>query len=166
MFNANDLRIVKNPGSRQLYRSEDRDTSGETSTKDPGEPVKRGGTGSNFVTLLANGDPEIGTDIFVGIVASVSTETATADGVVSVTGLRVSSVIEGRPTTSGNMDTESELNDLLLESKAFDLASGAFTIDEDETDAVGTLGLFILNGDLLNLTLDVLVDVRLTISGR
>ena len=170
MFNANDLQIVKSPGTRLLFYSELRNSSGATATTKPGEPVKTGiNTSDRFVILLANGDPSFtgsSSDRFVGIAAVESTESATVTGRCSVTTLRSGSMIEGRPTTSANMDTASELDALIGGSVAFDLASGAFTIDEDEVSDPGSLGLIIVGGDLLNLTMLVMVNSRASIFGQ
>ena len=142
--------------------AEDRTTSSVTATMKPGEPVKRGGTGGNFVLPVATGDPEIGTDILVGIVAKESTETSTADGKVLVDVVGLGTKLRGKATTASNIDTQSELDGILLDFVAFDVTAlsgtnGDFTIDENEGDDPNGHGLCVVGGDIELGTLDVLV---------
>ena len=158
-----DLTMVKGLGSVRRYLAEDRTTSSVTATMKPGEPVKVAGTGTNFVAPLATGDPEVGTDEFVGIVFSESTETSSADGEVYVrTVIPVVSVIRGKATTSTNVDTEAELNGLIGDWVAFDVTAssgtnGIFTIDENEGTDPNVHGLKIVGGNFDKSTLDVIV---------
>lgn len=119
-----------------------------------GEPVKFGGTGNNYVVPLADGDPEVSTDRMIGIAASDSTQTASADGVVEVyvvtPGL---TVMRAKATTAANVDTDAELLAVLNDRVAFDLAAGVYTVDENEGDDSGH-GLQIVGGDIVNTTID------------
>jgi len=142
--------------------AEDRTTSSVTAAMNPGEPVKRAGTGTNFVAPLATGDPEIGTDLFVGIVSKQSTETSTADGRVNVALVGLGSLLRGHATTPSNMDTQAELDGLMLDFVAFDVTAltgtnGDFTIDEDEGTDPNVHGLMIIGGDIEAGLLDVVV---------
>jgi hypothetical protein len=158
-----DIEIVKNPGGVLTFQAEDRNTSGLSATMKYGEPVKVAGTGSNFVQLLATGDPEISTDEFVGIVNKESTETASADGEVEVqTLIPFLSVLRGKATTSGNIDTASELLGVINDWVTFDYASSTFTIDEDEGSDPNVHGLCIITGDINDGTLDVIVHANAT----
>lgn len=142
----NDVKIVNQSdalsGVFRTYKVEDRTTSGATATIKPGEPVKRGGTGGNYVTLLATGEPVI-TAPMMGIAVTESTETASADGEVQVfiptPGV---SVMRADATTSGNL-----ANGILNDTVAFDLTGGVFTVDEDEGDDPNVHGLEILGFD-------------------
>jgi hypothetical protein len=128
-----------------------------------GEPVKIGGTGNNYVVPLASGDPEVGTDRMIGIAASDSTQTATADGVVEVYVIVPgSTVLRAKATTAANVDTDAELLAILNDSVTFDLANGVYTIDEDEGDDTGH-GLMIVGGDVVNKTVDFVVRPSATI---
>ena len=80
---VNDIKVVKGAGPTITWQAEDRTTSSQTVAYLPGEPLKKGGTGGNFALALATGDPEVGTDEFLGICRKASTETSTADGVVA-----------------------------------------------------------------------------------
>ena len=114
----------------------------------PGEPVKKAG---NFVASLANGDCVVdgtGTnDIFVGVAASTSTETATDDGFVEVVPHNDSLEYEMAVTTPANMDTQAELDALLFNRVTVDLAGGIYTLDENDAD--DRLKIFeIVGGDI------------------
>lgn len=115
-----DISVLSHSLGVEGFLAEDRTTSSVTATMKAGEPVKRAGTGTNFVAPLATGDPEIGTDIFVGIVAEESTETSTADGKVDVDIVQLGTKLRGKATTAANMDTQSELDGLILDFVAFD----------------------------------------------
>jgi len=162
---AGDIKILSGSLGTVSLLAEDRTTSSVTTNLLPGEPVKRAGTGTNFVQPVATGDPEIGTDIFVGIVHSQSTETSTADGTVEVDLVGLGTRLRGKATTTTNMDTQSELDGLILDYVAFDVtgagtngSTGVFTIDEDEGTDPNVHGLCIIGGDTSRGTLDVLVS--------
>lgn len=113
-----------------------------------GEPVKIGGTGNNYVVPLGNGEPIIATDIIVGIAATDSTQTATADGVVEVLMPLPGLIWSCKATTPANIDTDAKLLALLNDRVTFDLAAGVYTVDENEGDGA-THGLRILGGDIV-----------------
>lgn len=114
-----------------------------------GKPVKIGGTGNNYVILLATGDPEVGTDRMIGIAQSTSTDTASADGTVEVAVIRPGvTKMRAKVTTAGNMDTDAELLAILGDSVTFDLTSTTFTVDENEGDDPDVHGLVIVAGDI------------------
>jgi len=132
-----------------------------------GEPVKIGGTGSNYVIPLADGDPEVGTDRMVGIAASASNETASADGTVEVYMiLPDSTVMRAKATTGTNIDTDAELLLLLNDSVTFDFSSSTYTIDENEGDDPNVHGLIIVDGDIANKTLDFIMKQGVGIGGE
>lgn len=142
----NDIKIINQSdglaGKILSFNVEDRTTSGASATIKPGEPVKRGGTGNNFVTLLATGEPVI-TAPMVGVAVSESTETSSADGSVQVfvptPGV---AVMRADATTAANLaDT------ILYDTVTFDLNAGVFTVDEDEGDDPNVHGLQILSYD-------------------
>lgn len=132
--------------------------SGAVASITQGEPVKIGGTGSNYVVLLATGDPEIGTDRMVGIAANDSTDTVAADGVVDVImPIPNATVMRCAATTVGNIDTDAELLAILNDSVTFDLTGSDFTIDENEGDDPNVHGLMILDGDIIDGTLEFVI---------
>lgn len=147
------------------FRVDDRDTSSASATIKPGEPVKQ--NNANFVLLCATGDPEQGTDAFVGIAHNESDETSSAEGTVDVEVVApYVTRIRGRATTSTNIDTDAELKGVLMDAVTFDLSSGDFTIDEDETDDPDVHGLVIVDGDINKGTLDVYVKPLATLFGN
>lgn len=153
----NDVTIVDSTGGVvREFRVDDRTTSGASATIKPGEPVKKSG---NFVVLLATGDPEIGTDEFVGIAVDESTETSSADGVVNVfVPAPGKSVMRCKATTTTNIDTDDELEGVLQDCVTFDLTGTTFTVDENEGDDPNVHGLQIVDGDISKGTLDFVVQ--------
>jgi hypothetical protein len=112
-----------------------------------GEPVKMKADGSPYAIPLATGDPEIGTDQFLGIAMSASSHTATADGVVSVFQPGTDSVLECKATTVANVDTKAEIDALINDTVTFDLTGSTYTIDEDEGNDDNVHGLRIIGGN-------------------
>ena len=144
-----DLRIVANGYGVRDFDTDDRDTS-DINQLLWGEPVKRGGAGNNFAMPVDTGEPEIGTDVFLGIVKRDSTETAGVDGKVEVERVGPGTVIEGDATTSASIDTASELLGLMLDFVAFDVsATSVYTVDEDQAGAATQLMLQIVGGDII-----------------
>jgi hypothetical protein len=107
----------------------------------PGEPVKiLADEGGNYAGHLATGDPELGTDIVLGIAKSQSTETDTADGEVEVY-LPLPGVIWSCAAhTPTNLATG-----ILLDCVTFDLANGVYTVDENEGSDEDVHGLRIMD---------------------
>ena len=163
MFNIDDIGVIRGSGSNYTVNVEDRDTSSASATLKRGEVAKR--NNANFALLVADGDPEQGTDILVGLITSESTETASADGTAEALQLLPSAVLRGRATTAANIDTAAELLGVIFDHVTFDVSSGAITIDEDEGDDPNVHGLVIIDGDEVNGTLDVLVHQDVVLGG-
>lgn len=152
----NDIKILEpKDGSTRTYVVEDRTTSSASATIKVGEPVKvRGAEGGNDVIILATGDPEIGTDIVVGIAMSESTETSTVDGTVEVfIPTPGSSLLRCRATTPANVNTAAKRLALLNDTVTFDLTGTTFTVNENEGVDDNVHGLVIVdintsNGDI------------------
>lgn len=125
----------------QTMQVDDRTTSSDTQIF-PGDPVKLTSEGSNFVTHLATGDPEIGTDIMFGIAATISTETSTVDGFVDVYSPIQGIVYRCKATTSGNIATG-----ILYDTVTFDLTTTTYTVDENEGSDENVHGLRIVQID-------------------
>lgn len=112
-----------------------------------GEPVKLKVAGSPYVIPLADNEPVIGTTTqVIGIAASDSTQTASADGQIAVYVPDGECEWEVAPTTSTNADTQSEINALVGDRVLFDLVAGVYTLDENAGDTA-TSGLQITGGD-------------------
>lgn len=159
------IQVVENPGTVMKPVVQDRTTTSMTAQMNAGEPVKvRTKDGSALdVIPVATGDAEIGTDELIGVTNRDSTETSSADGEVEVTRIiPMSTVLRGKATTSGNIDTQSEIDALLLAWVCFDVTAltgtnGDFTIDENEGSDSNVHSLQILRGDPVLGTLDVFV---------
>lgn len=130
-----------------------------------GEPVNYGGaltsgaSASNYAFALTDGKPLIGTDQFAGIASEDSDHTASVDGVIYVTRpIPQHTLLRGKASTTGNIDTDAELLAILYDAVTFGLASGVYTIDEN--DAANAAGLMIVDGSVAKGTLDVVVDAR------
>lgn len=145
-----DVEIVKTGGAHEVTFL----TAAATSLY-PGDPVKKNG---DYVTRVATGDPEIGTDEFIGVCLNASTDTASAAGEVRVMVFAPDTVGRIKATTSGNVDTDAKINALKMHSVAFDVDSTTVTIDEDEADDPNVHGLYIIGGDKDKGTLDFIVN--------
>lgn len=157
---AGDISVVSEAAGVRQYEV----ASGATAIN-PGEPVMRtptystGATDANTVVVLTDGKPTIGTDNFIGIAANAGTHTASAAGVVNViVPIPHKTLIRGDAATGTNIDTASELTNILGDLITFDLSSSTYTLDEDDT--ANASGLEIVTGDTTKLTLDVVVDAR------
>jgi hypothetical protein len=146
------------------FRVDDRTASSAAATIKPGEPIKQSG---NFALLVATGDPEVGTDAFIGVAENESSETSTVDGFVNANvAVPYVTKYRGKATTPANMNTDDELEGILLDAVCFDLVAGVFTIDEDEGDDPNVHGLVIIDGDIRKGTLDVYVKPLNTLFGN
>ena len=146
------------------FRVDDRTTSSASATHKPGEPLKQSG---NFTLLCATGDPEQGTDAFIGLAHNESTETSSADGSVDIeVVVPYITRIRGKATTVANIDTDDELEGVLNDAVTFDLTGSTFTIDENEGDDPNVHGLVIVDGDIDKGTLDVIVKPLATLFGN
>lgn len=152
----NDLQIVKGGGEVIQQLVEDRTTSSDTQLF-AGEPVKKAGTGTNFVQHVATGEPTNAAPMY-GITVDDSTETSTADGNVNTQLLIPGrTILRGKATTAANIDTQAKLDALINDAVTLDLTSTTFTIDENEGDDPDVHGLIIVGGNIDKGTLDVLV---------
>ena len=116
-----------------------------------GEPVKLGGTGSNFAILMIDGDPElaggVSADTVIGVASTDGTHTAAANGVVDVLLPLGGVVFSARALTVGSVDTDAELLGVLNDRVVFDLTAGVFTVDAAAGDSA-TNGIRIVGGDI------------------
>lgn len=152
-MSLDDFKLVKQGGLSSVPTYKYRVQAGATNIK-RGEPVKLSSISGEYVVPLADNEPVTGTPTFLGIAATTSTETASADGFVEVYKPLPGLVFRAKATTPGNIDTDSELKALLNHHVAIDLISGVYTVDENATHA-GTNGVIIIDGDIVNGTLDV-----------
>lgn len=113
-----------------------------------GEPVKLKAAGSPYVIPLADGEPVIGTTTqVVGVAASDSTQTASADGYVMVYPANLPGVIwKAKGKTSSTVDTQSEINALCGDNVVLDLTSSTYTVDAAAGNGA-TSGVQIVGGN-------------------
>ena len=151
----NDIKVLKSHYGVQRFRTEANVTVGIL----PGDCVIKGGTGSNYAGLLLDGMPTQGTDVWIGVTRSTGTNTTAVDGTIQVEIVGPGSILEGRATTASLIDTDAELLGILNDYKNFDrtaaTVAGVLTIDQSQADAMATLSLMVLDGDIVKGTLRV-----------
>ena len=102
-----------------------------------GEPVlKKLGSGvaaGAVVAPAATTTPLVGTDYWVGIAASVSTNTATATGTVDVWPLDDATVYLIAPKTSTSYNTQALYDNAVGARVTIDLTSGVYTLNATDT---------------------------------
>lgn len=112
-----------------------------------GEPVKLKAAGSPYVIPMATTEPIIGTTTqVIGIAASDSTQTASADGTVEVYLFKQGVIYSAKASTPANIDTKAKLDALENDRVVFGLATGTYTVDENAGDGA-TKGLQIVGGN-------------------
>jgi len=112
-----------------------------------GEPVKLKVAASQYVIPMADAEPVIGTTTaFVGIAATNSTHTASANGTVDVILPLPGITYLCAPKTAASVDTQAEYNALVNDPVLFDLTSSVYTVDTDATAT--TSGLVIEDLDI------------------
>ena len=111
-----------------------------------GDLVTKDGSNQGYVKVAVDGGSS--SLVWVGVAATTSTDTATADGVVDVFD-SVTNVIRGYATTSSNL-----ARSLVFTQVTLDVTSSVQTIDENDTSS----GTFIIVGYDTN---DGTVDFRL-----
>lgn len=148
------------------FRVDDRTTSSAAATQKPGEPLKAFNN-TNYVLLCATGDPEVGTDAFVGLAERESDETSSADGSVDASvAVPFVTKFRAKATTPANIATDAALLGVLQDSVCLDLTNGVFTIDEDEGDDPNVHAFVIVDGDIAKGTLDFYVKPLNTLFGN
>jgi len=109
---------------------------------------------SNKAARITTGEPEIGTDIMLGIASAPSTDTASVAGTVEVAILNPGkTVLRGEATTPANLDGATEIG----KSVTFDVSGDDFTVDEDEATDDAVHSLRIIGSDVDDGTVDFVV---------
>lgn len=112
-----------------------------------GEPVKLKTAGSQYIIPLADAEPVVGTTTaVVGIAATNSTQTSTANGIVYVFENLPGAVWLCAAKASTAVDTQTEYNALVNVPVLFDLTAGVYTVDTAVT--ASTSGLVIESLDI------------------
>lgn len=154
-----DVKIVDSPYNvvpTIVCKVDDYTTSSSTQIL-AGEPVKLSAAGGNVVVKLADGDPEIGTDIVFGIAASDDTATATADGEVEVYAPLPGIIYRCKATNPANL-----AEGIRYDTVTFDLTNATYTVDEDEGTDEDVHGLRIVDFDATNGTVDFEIKINAT----
>lgn len=164
---ANDIKVLSSGGASQLPVLRWKTSKLET-TINPGEPVmfNSGIANTNdYVIALTDGKPLVGTDYFVGIAASTSTHTSSADGYVDVYQPISGAVYRAKAKSTTAADTQSEVDDLVGKHTLFDLTASTYTIDTAASDDINN-GLLIVGGNPSNNEVDFQINPRATYLSR
>ncbi len=144
----NNIRILKGGATVQRFRTE----ANVTVSPLPGDAIKGAiGTGTNYVGLCLDGDPEQETDVFIGVSKNGGVaNTASANGTIDVELISSGrTILEAKATTVANVDTDAKILALLFDQVTFDrsaaTAAGVLTVDEDEGTDTDVHGLCILD---------------------
>lgn len=143
----NDIQIV-NPSNARVIKCR---TEANATAILAGEPVKIGGTGTNYVVPAADAEPT-STTLGFGLATSNSTQTASTDGTVDVCLFDPCVTFRAKAKSAAAIDTEAELLGIINDLVLFDLTSGSYTVDT--ASANGAYGLRILGGDVIQGTVD------------
>jgi hypothetical protein len=92
-----------------------------------GEPVIKT-LGAAVVTQMATNKPVVATDFLVGVAATNSTQTASADGEVWVNPIIKDVIYLIKPNNTALFDTQAEYDALVGDRVLIDLTTGVFTI--------------------------------------
>lgn len=124
-----------------------------------GEPVKLKVAGSPYVIPLADAEPVVGTTTaVVGIAATNSTQTSTADGFVFVFEALPGAVWLCAAKLATAIDTQAEYNALVNNPVLFDLTSTVYTVDTAVT--ASTSGLVIVSMEIIRYPGKVAFTIR------
>lgn len=144
-----DISVIKDCGPAVEWQTEAASTAILA-----GEPVKLKSAGSPYGILCADADLTIGTDtVFLGIAASDSTHTASADGIVRVYMIKPSSILRAKAKTYSTVDTQAEINALCGDRVVLDYTSSTWTLDAASGDNSAN-AFYILGGDPVRGTID------------
>lgn len=142
-----DVSII-GPSGQNLPSALSFRTEANTTVINAGEPCKIGGTGVNYAVITADAEPVTTDPTFIGIAATTSTQTASADGLVDVYPAVPGLVYACKAKTASTFDTDAEILGVLNDKVPFDLTAGVYTIDVAAAGA--TNGLRIVGGDPTN----------------
>lgn len=156
-----DVKIIDTGGRTSVptktFAVQDRTSSSDTIIY-AGDPVKLSAESGNYVIHLATGDPEIATDMVVGIAASNSTETSAADGTVEVYLALPGLIYRCAATTPDNLAAG-----ILYDTVTFDFTTPTYTVDENEGSDENVHGLRIMDYDTTLGTVDFIIKGNATI---
>lgn len=102
--------------------------SGALTSIKAGEPVVAT-PGTAAVALMGDGKPLVGTDYFIGVATTDSTDTVAAAGTVDVCVFSGGEVLSVKAKSAAAADTLAEIKALANDFLLFDLTSSAWTLD-------------------------------------
>lgn len=100
--------------------------SGTTASINAGEPVQKLAGAANVTALLTNSPTT--TNRIVGVATSVSTETSTVSGLVSVIPVNDSQIWMIAPKVAATWNTQAKINALVGARVLIDLTAGVYTL--------------------------------------
>ncbi len=106
-------------------------------TINPGEPVIYGNRATVTVTAMGTNSPVSGSDYFVGIAATTSTNTTGTAGTVGVYPADVDTTFLIKPNAATSWDTQAEYDALVNKSVLIDLTTGSYTLLASDSSANG-----------------------------
>lgn len=113
--------------------------SGGAATIGRGVPTKcttADGSVAGVVAVMADADGIVTGERFAGLAKDVSTDTASANGIVNTWAPVPGLLYRGFPKTAGTYNTQAKINALMGKKVIFDLTSGDWTVDTAATDAL------------------------------
>lgn len=102
-------------------------------TINPGEPVIFSDRAVVTVIAMGTSSPIAGSDYFVGIAATTSTQTSGTAGTVGVYPANTATTWLIKPKTATSWDTQAEYDALVNKSVTIDLTSGAYTLNATDS---------------------------------
>jgi hypothetical protein len=141
-----DIKILNGSGAANVPTATFKTEANATAIL-AGEPLKLKSAGSPYAIPCADADLTVGTDtVFLGVAKTDSTQTASADGEVEVYLPLPGVIYEMKATTAANVDTQAEIDALLMDRVTLDLADGVYTLDENDGDNAAN-AFYIIGGD-------------------
>ena len=121
---ANDIKVLKSRYGTEQFRTEANVLLGMA----PGDAMMVGGTGTNYATIVLDGTPARGTNVWIGVSESAASNTASVDGVINVQLVGPGTIIQGKAKVATNMNTDAKLlailNDTVIFARSAATAAG------------------------------------------
>ncbi len=102
--------------------------AGGATVINPGEPVINATRGSTTVIAMPTNNPVAGSDYFVGIATTTSTQTSGTAGIVGVMPMDTNTTYLIAPKTAASWDTQAEYDALVGKYVLIDLTAGSYTL--------------------------------------
>ena len=142
----NDVQLIGTAGGVSIptYRYK---TELNTTVINPGEPCKISATDREYAVILADAEPIDGTTTnFLGVAATASTQTASADGEVYLHKPVAGLIYACKAKSAAAADTQAEIDEIIGDQILFDLTGTTFTVDTATAHNANN-GCVIVGGD-------------------